>query len=326
MKRREFITLLGGAAATWPLAARAQQPMPVVGYLSPASPSGLNADRAAAFRKGLDEAGYVEGRNVAIEYRWAEGRFDRMPALAADLVGRGVGVIAVGSLPAVRAAKALTTTIPIVFAVGEDPVAEGLVASLNRPGGNVTGVSDFANQLAGKRLGLLRDTLPNAASFALLVNPANPNAEPDSKDMHKAAAALGSQLQVLTAGTERELETAFAAMAQLQVGALIVNTDPFFVDRREQLVALASRHAIPAIYDQRDYPLAGGLMSYGADRLESSRLVGTYVGRILKGAKPADLPVLQSTKFDLAINLKTGKALGLEIPPGVLAIATEVIE
>jgi putative ABC transport system substrate-binding protein len=326
MRRREFVTLLGGTVVAWPLAVRAQQPMPVVGYLSPASPSGLNADRTAAFLKGLSETGYVENRNVAIEYRWAEGRFDRMPALAADLVGRGVVVIAVGTPPAVRAVRTLTTTIPIVFTIGEDPVSEGLVASLNRPGANVTGVSDFANQLAGKRLGLLRDTFPKAAAFAFLVNPTNPNAEPDSKDMQTAAAALGSRLHVLTGKNPDELDTAFAAMAQLQVGALIVNTDPLFADRRDQLVALASRHAMPAIYAQRDYPLAGGLMSYGADRLESSRLVGIYVGQILKGAKPADLPVVQSTKFDLAINLKTAKALGLEIPPGVLAIATEVIE
>jgi len=324
--RREFLTLLGGAAASWPLAARAQQAaLPTVGYLSLFSQEG-GAIGVAGLRKGLGESGYVVGRNVDLEFRWAESKADALPALAADLVRRQVAVIVASTPPAARAAKVATATIPIVFVMGEDPVKEGVVASLNRPGGNVTGFSDFGNQLAGKRLGLLHDTLPKAETFAFLVNPSNPNAEPDTKVMQAAASARGLHLEVLAADTERDLETAFARMAQLRVGAVLVNVDIFFVGRREQIAALAARHALPAIYERREFPAAGGLMSYGPDRAGSSRQAGLYVGRILKGEKPADLPVQQSTKFDLVINLKTAKTLGLEIPPGVLAIADEVIE
>jgi len=325
MRRREFIAGLGAAAA-WPLAARAQQPaMPVVGYLGLGSPA-AQASSVAGVRKGLSETGYVEGRNVAIEFRWAESQFERFPALAADLVSRRVAVIFTSSPSAVRAARAASPTMPIVFIMGEDPVKEGLVASLNRPGGHVTGISDFANQLAGKLLGLLRDTVPKAAVFALLVNPTHPNAESDTRDAQAAANVLGRELRVLSAATEREFETAFAAMARLRVGGLLVNTDPFFNERREQLAALSARHAIPAIYARREFALAGGLMSYEADRSQTARQAGIYVGRILKGEKPADLPVQQAAKFIFTINLKTAWALGLEIPPGVLAIADEVIE
>jgi putative ABC transport system substrate-binding protein len=327
MRRREFIALMGGVAASsllWPRVTRAQQPaVPVVGLLSAQFP-GSSAPMVSGFRQGLSEARYVEGRNVTIEYRWAEGRYDRLPALAADLVRHRVAVIFGNSPPTVRAAKAASATIPIVFSIGEDPVKEGLVASLNRPGGNVTGFSIFTNQLFGKRLGLLRDIVPKAAVLGLLVNPNNPNADPDARDAQVAADALGRQLEVLKAATERDLEAAFTAMVQRQVGALAVGVDASFLDRREQLAALAARHAVPAIYERREYADSGGLMSYGSP--VDWRPAGVYVGRILKGEKPADLPVQQATKFEFVINLKTAKALGLEIPPGVLAIADAVIE
>jgi len=327
MRRREFIAGLAGAAVVWPLAAWAQQQaLPVVGYLNLLGSEGLGAVTAAAFRKGLSETGYIVGRNVAIEYRWVAGQYDRYPALAADLVRRGVAVIFANGPPGVRAAQAATATIPIVFTMGEDPVKEGIVASLNRPGGNVTGFSDFDNQLAGKRLSLLRHAVPKAAVFGLLVNPTNPNAESDIKDAQAAADALAWELRVLTASTERELEAAFVAMVREKVGALLVVVDIFFIDHRDQIIGLAARHAIPAIYERREYATDGGLMSYGVDRVEPYRQAGIYVGRILKGEKPSDLPVQQSTRFEFVINLKTAKALGFEIPPGVLAIADAVIE
>jgi putative ABC transport system substrate-binding protein len=325
MRRREFMTLVGGAAA-WPVATRAQQPaMPVVGFLHAAFPRGFT-EAVVGFRQGLGEAGYVEGRNVAIEYRWAEGQYDRLPPLAADLVRRQVAVVFASSPPAARAVKAENSKLPIVFAMGEDPIKEGLVTSLSRPGGNVTGFSWFSNQLFGKRLALLKEIVPNAAVLALLVNPNNPNADPDTKEAQIAAGQLGRQLQVMTARTERDLETVFAAMVQRQVGAVAVGVDGAFLDWREQLVALAARRAIPAIYDRRQYPDSAGLMSYGASQVDSWRQGGVYVGRILKGEKPADMPVQQATKFELIINLKTAKGLGLTIPPSVLAIADEVIE
>jgi len=307
-----------GAAVAWPLSAKAQHraAMPVVGFL------GQSTATAAQPR----QVGYVEGRNVAIEARFAEGQFDRLPALAADLVRRQVAaIVANGPAPA-RAAKAQSNTIPIVFGMGEDPVKEGLVASLNRPDGNITGYTNFANQLIGKRMGLLREIVPNATKLALLVNPDNPNAEPDMKGAQASADALGRQLRVLTAKTERDFEEAFAAIVQEQVGGLLVGVDALFEVNREQLAALALRHGIPAIFPHRDYPASGGLMSYDASTAEMYRQVGIYTGRILKGEKPANLPVLQPTKFELVINLKTAKALGLEIPPGMLAIADEVIE
>jgi ABC-type uncharacterized transport system substrate-binding protein len=322
--RREVITLLGGAAV-WPIVARAQQPaMPVIGYLDIGSAE-ARRDQLGAFRRGLNEVGFIESRNVAIEYRWADAQFDRLPALIADLLRRQVAVIFAFGAPAVLAAKAHTATIPIVFFVGEDPVKEGFVASLNRPGGNVTGVTNLQNQLFGKQLGLLREIAPKATVFAFLINPNNPNAEPDSKDVRAAADALGLELRVLTARNEAELDSAFAAMAQQRVGGVIVGVDNFGV-LLEQFVTLAARYPIPAIYHRREYPVAGGLMSYGTSRIDAVRQAGLYVGRVLKGERPADLPVLQSTKFEFVINLKTARTLGLEFPPGVLAIADDVIE
>jgi putative tryptophan/tyrosine transport system substrate-binding protein len=326
MRRREFITLLGGAAADWPLAAGAQQAvMPVVGFLALGSAAGA-APRVAGFRKGLSEAGYIEGQNVLIEYRWSEGQFDRLPALAADLVRRQViGILTIGP-PSVRAVKAQSATTPIVFAMGEDPVKEGLVASLNRPGGNVTGATYFSNQLFAKRLQLLHEFMPATAAVALLVNPKNPNAESDAKEAQAAADALGRRLDVLTASTESDLQAAFSSMIQRRIGGLLIGVDPLFTDQPEKLPTLAARNSVPVIYDRREFPVAGGLASYGADTVEPYRLCGNYVGRIIKGEKPADLPVLQSTKFEFVINLKTAKALGITFPPGVLAIADEVIE
>ena len=325
MRRRELMFLLGGAM-TAARALRAQQKaMPVIGYLGSATP-GTNASFVAAFRQGLSETGYVEGQNVAIEYRWAEGRYDRLPALVADLVGRDVDVIAAFDIPAARAAKSATSSIPMVFLIGTDPVGDGLVASLARPGGNLTGVTFIATELMPKRLELISELVPQARVIALLVNPNNTNAEPMIRDVQEAGRAKGVQLAILKAGSESELDAAFAALVQSQTGALVVGADALFFSGRDQLVALASRHAVPAIYDAREYAAAGGLISYGASLTGTYRQAGIYAGRTLKGEKPADLPVQQPTTFELVVNLKTAKALGLTIPPSILARADEVIE
>ena len=326
MNRREFITVLGGTAAAWPLAARGQQSaMPVIGFLHVGSAVQLHG-QIAGFHHGLKEAHYVEGQNVAVEYRWAEDQSDRLPALAADLVYRQVTIIVAGANAAALAAKSATQTIPVVVSVGADPIKLGLVTSLNRPTGNVTGVSQFSNVLEAKRLGLLRELVPGTAEIALLVNPKNPAAETQSIELTKAAHTLGLQLHILKASSERDFDPALVTFVQLKAGALVVGSDPLFNSQREKLVAIVGRHSIPAIYDRRDFVPIGGLMSYGANLGDAYRQVGIYTGRILKGEKPGDLPVVQPTKFDLVINLKTVKTLGLDVPPSLLAIADEVIE
>jgi putative tryptophan/tyrosine transport system substrate-binding protein len=328
MRRRAFITLLGGVAVAWPLAARAQQlAVPIVGFLHSASAASF-ADLVTAFRKGLSEAGYVEGRNVAIEYRWADGHNERLPALAAELVGRRVDVIVTPiSTAATLAAKAATATIPIVFVIGADPVKIGLVASLNRPSGNATGISDIGVELGAKRLGLLHELLPNATRFGVLVNPDNPGiTEPFLSELQTAASAIGRQLEVVTASTNSGIDTALAALVKGRADAFLISPEALLVTRRVQLLTLAARHMLPALYHRREFTDAGGLMSYGSSLVEQFRQTGIYAGRILKGENPADMPVQLPTKFEFVINLQTAKTLGIDIPPTLLARADEVIE
>ncbi len=325
MRRREFVKGIG-AAAVLPIAAAAQQPgVPVVGYLDPGGRE-VRKEDFASFVNGLREAGFVEGRNVELNVRFSEYDFAEMPKMASDLVDRRVNVIFARTPQAAQAAKAATATIPVVFMIGEDPVAEGLVPSLNRPGGNITGFTDLANQLGGKRLGLLREAFPKVTSVALLVNGDNPNAAPDTSDMRAAAAVLGIELHVFSASHETDIEPAFAGMMQQGVQALAVNTDPYLGARRALIIALTARYRLPALYPNRAYSFSGGLISYGPDRPDTNRQAGIYVGRILKGEKPADLPVQQATKFDLVINMKTARALNLNIPETILATADKVIE
>jgi putative ABC transport system substrate-binding protein len=326
MQRREFITFLGVAAATWPLAARAQSSaLPVIGFINSGTATG-GEDLRAAFRHGVSETGYIEGQNVTIEYHWGEGQDDQLPALVADLVRRRVSVIAATGTPAALAAKAATTTIPIVFETAGDPVKLGLVPSLSRPGGNITGVTQLSSELVSKRLGLLHDLIPAATTIGLLVNPADPRAEAQTKDTQEAAQALGLQIHVLDATTKAEIDKAIATLPELRAGALLVGTGELFRRQPELIPALAARQGVPVIYQYRDFVVAGGLISYGTSITDSYRLTGVYAGRVLKGEKPADMPAMRPTKFELVINLKTAKGLGLTIPSGVLAIADEVIE
>ena len=327
MRRREFITLLGGAAAAWPLAARAQQAMPVVGFMNTLNSAESASDLVAAFRQGLRETGFVEGQNVAVEYRWARGQYDRFPELAAEFVCRQVAVIAAtGGEPSPQSAKAATQTIPIVFTANGDPISEGLVTNLRQPGGNVTGITIFGPAAVTKRVQLMHQLIPQATTIAYLMNPNHPSGEIEMRAAQTAAGSLGKEILVVRASNERELDVAFTTMAQQQAGALVVASDPFFYSRRGELPSLAARYRLPAIYYLSEFARAGGLISYGNSLVDIYRLVGVYVGRILKGEKPGDLPVVQSTKFEFVINLKIAKALGLEIPTTVLARADEVIE
>jgi len=326
MRRREFVTLLGGAVSAWPLPARAVQPeIPTIGILA-APAAGPARDLIAAFREGLRQSGYEENQNVAIEYRWADGDYDRLPAMANDLIGRGVTVIVALAPAAAMSAKTATATIPIVFVIGNDPVGLGLVTSLNRPGGNITGVSFLTNALGGKRLQLIHEAVPATAAIGLLVNPIGPGAALDRQDTEKFAETIGQKLLVVSASNELDIENSFATLAEAQVGALVISPDALFTARRDKLVELAARHALPTIYHLREAVAAGGLMSYGTSLVDAHRIAGVYTGRILKGEKPADLPVQQPTKFELIINLKTAKALSLNIPTSLLATADEVIE
>jgi putative ABC transport system substrate-binding protein len=327
MRRREFISLLGGAAAAWPLAARAQQSaMPVIGYLSARSPQDT-AHLLEAFRRGLAEAGYVEGQNVTIEYRWALGQYDRLPAMAADLVRRPVTILTTtGGEPAALAAKAATSSIPIVFLIGGDPVALGLAAAYNRPGGNATGMNILTATLEAKRLGLVHELVPQATTIGVLLNTKFQPASNQLRNLQEAAPAIGLQIQVLRASTDRELDAAFETITQRRIAALVVTADPFFDTRRDRLVALAARHSVPTIYHFREFVAAGGLMSYGVDSLDAYRQAGVYTGRILKGAKPADLPILQPTKFEFVISLKTARVLGVKFSDNLLSLADEVID
>jgi putative ABC transport system substrate-binding protein len=327
MKRREFITLLGGAAVAWPFAARAQQPgMPVIGFLGSASPD-LFTERLRAFRQGLSDSGYVEGHNVTFEYRWAQGQYDRLSGMADDLVRRQVAVLVTGGgEPSALAAKAATATIPIVFVMGSDPVKAGLVATYNRPGGNITGINILTDTLEAKRLGLLHDLVPNATTIGFLANPHFASAESQLRDVEEAARGLALKIRVLHASTDPEIEATFAIVARERIPALLVGADPFFTSRRHQVAMLAISHAVPAIFEFREFAEVGGLMSYGIDPLDSYRQAAIYAGRILKGEKPANLPVLQPTKFQFVVNLKTANTLGFTMPPGLLAIADEVIE
>jgi len=327
MRRREFIAFVGGTAAAWLLPARAEQStVPVIGFLNAASPRPF-ANYVAGFRAGLKETGYVDGQNVAIEFRWAEGHYDLLPEMAADLVRRKVAVLAAtGGAPSITAAKATTTTIPIVFTIGTDPARAGFVSSLSRPGGNITGVNLFVVAMESKRLGLLRALIPGVQLIAVLLNPNRQTYAQQKSDVEEAAHAIGQQVHLLSASNETEIDAAFATAVQLRAGAMLVTGDPFFSSQHDKIIALAARHAIPAIYEQREHALAGGLMSYGTNLSEGYHQAGVYAGRILKGEKPGDLPVVQSSKFELVINLKTAKALGIEIPPNLSAEADEIIE